>query len=89
MKGAFSTPVCARKQTNGPPITDQGFSTGSCNRHHALSGRAVDKSVIVVLYNRVLTAHTEWLPGVATEAFQSHLCSTYRGLWGLVVVRLS
>ena len=31
----------------------------------------------------------EWLPGVATEAFQSHLCSTYRGLWGLVVVRLS
>ena len=32
--------------------------------------------------NGVLTAHTEWLPGVATEAFQSHLCSTYRGLWG-------
>ena len=29
-------------QTNGPPINDQGFSTGSCNRHHALSGRAVD-----------------------------------------------
>ena len=41
-KGAFSTPFCARKQTSGPPIIDQGFSTGSCNRHHALSGRAVD-----------------------------------------------
>ena len=25
MKGAFSTPVCARKQTNGPPGIDQGF----------------------------------------------------------------
>ena len=42
MKGVFSTPVCARKQTNGPPVTDQGFSTGSCNCHHALPGRAVD-----------------------------------------------
>ena len=41
MKGAFSTPVCARKQTNGPPGIDQGFSTGSCNRRHALSARAV------------------------------------------------
>ena len=41
MKGAFSTPVCARKQTNGPPVIDQGFSTGSCNHHHALSGKAV------------------------------------------------
>ena len=41
MKGAFSTPICARKQTNGPPVIDQSFSTGSCNRHHALSGRAV------------------------------------------------
>ena len=40
MKGAFSTPVCAKKQTNGPPVIDQGFSTGSCNRRHALSGRA-------------------------------------------------
>ena len=29
MEGAFSTPVCARKQTNGPPSIDQGFSTGS------------------------------------------------------------
>ena len=27
--------------------------------------------------------------GCATEAFQSHLCSAYRGLWGLVVVQLS
>ena len=34
---AFFTPVCARKQTNGPPDIDQGFSTGSCNHHHALS----------------------------------------------------
>ena len=25
MKGA---PVCARKQSNGPPVIDQGFSTG-------------------------------------------------------------
>ena len=39
VKGAFSTPVCARKQTNGPPGIDQGFSTGSCNRRHALSAR--------------------------------------------------
>ena len=37
MKGAFSTPVCARKQTNFPPGIDQGFSTGSCNHRHALS----------------------------------------------------
>ena len=42
MKGAFSTPVCARKQTSGPPVIDQRLSTGSCNCHHALSGRAVD-----------------------------------------------
>ena len=42
VKGAFSTPICARKQTNGPPIIDQGSPTGSCNRHHTLSGRAVD-----------------------------------------------
>ena len=33
--------------------------------------------------------HTEWLPSCATEAFQYHLCSTYRGLWGPVVVQLS
>ena len=36
MKGAFSMPICARKQTNGPPGADQGFSTASCNSHHAL-----------------------------------------------------
>ena len=30
VKGAFSTPICPRKQTNGPPVIDQGFSTGSC-----------------------------------------------------------
>ena len=41
VKGAFSTPICARKQTNGPPVIDQGFSTGSYNRHYALYGRAV------------------------------------------------
>ena len=51
MKGVFSTPVCARKQTNGPPGIDQGFSTGSCNRRHALSARAVQhmKKFYVVL----------------------------------------
>ena len=32
--------------------------------------------------NGVLMTHIEWLPGVASEAFQSHLCSTYRGLCG-------
>ena len=37
MKGVFSTPVCARKQTNGPPSTDQGISTASYNSRHALS----------------------------------------------------
>ena len=41
MKGAFCTPICARKQTNGPPVIDQGFSTGNCNRHHVLPGRVV------------------------------------------------
>ena len=41
MKGAFSAPVCARKQTNGPPGIDQGFSTGSCNGRHAPPGRGV------------------------------------------------
>ena len=30
-------PICARKQTNGPPGTDQGFSTTSYNSRHALS----------------------------------------------------
>ena len=30
--------------------------------------------------NGVLTAHTEWLPGVQLR-HQYHLCSTYRGLW--------
>ena len=38
--------------------------------------------------NRVLTAHAQWLPGVWLR-HQYHLCSTYRGLWGLVVVWLS
>ena len=41
VKGAFSKPVCARKQTNCPPGIDEGFSTGSCNRRHELSARAV------------------------------------------------
>ena len=43
VKGVFSTPVCTRKQTNGPPVIDQG----SCNCHHALSGRAVGMIVHV------------------------------------------
>ena len=38
----FSTPVCTRKQTNGSSVIDQGFSTGSYNRHHTQSGRVVD-----------------------------------------------
>ena len=33
-------------------------------------------------HNGVLTAHTWVVARCATEAFQSHLCSTYRGLWG-------
>ena len=35
--------------------------------------------------NTVLTAHTEWLPGVQL-GIQYHLCSTYKGLcmWSLV-----
>ena len=41
VKGVFSTPICARKQTNGLPGMDQGFSTGSCNGRHALSPRVV------------------------------------------------
>ena len=39
--------------------------------------------------NSVLMVHTEWAARCITEAFQSHLCSTYRGLWWLVVVRVS
>ena len=39
MKGAFSPPVRARKQTNGPPGADQVFSTASCNSCHSLSPR--------------------------------------------------
>ena len=31
--------VCARNQTNGPPVNDQASSTGSCNCCHALSAR--------------------------------------------------
>ena len=41
VKGAFSMPVCARKQTNCPPGIDQGFSTDNCNACHALSARGV------------------------------------------------
>ena len=41
VKEAFSAPVCARKQTNGPHGIEQGFSTGSCNCCHALSARVV------------------------------------------------
>ena len=41
MKGAFPTPVCARRQTNGPPGIDQGIYTGSCKGRHALSAGAV------------------------------------------------
>ena len=33
-------------------------------------------------HNGVLTAHTWVAARCATEVFQSHLCSTYRGLWG-------
>ena len=39
--------------------------------------------------NRVLTAHTEWLPGVPLRHSVPPVQYTYRGLWGLVVVRLS
>ena len=35
VKEVFSTPICARKQNGGPPGIDQGFSTASCNSHHA------------------------------------------------------
>ena len=41
VKGASSMPICARKQTNGPPSMDQCFPTGSCNGRHALSPRVV------------------------------------------------
>ena len=34
-------PISARRQTNGPPSIDQGFSTGSCNSRYALSARVV------------------------------------------------
>ena len=37
MKGPFSTPICTRKQKNGPSSTDQALSIASCNSHHALS----------------------------------------------------
>ena len=33
--------VYARKQTNGLPGADQGFSAASCNSRHALSPRGV------------------------------------------------
>ena len=35
VKGVFSTPICARKKTNGTLVIDQGYSTGSYNHHHA------------------------------------------------------
>ena len=38
MKGPFTMPICARKQKNRPPGTNQGFSTASSNSQHALSG---------------------------------------------------
>ena len=36
----FSTPICARKQTNGPPGIDQGFSTLQRRRQLPRSGGA-------------------------------------------------
>ena len=38
--------------------------------------------------NGALTAHTEWLPD-GDWGIQYHLRTIHRGLWGLVVVRLS
>ena len=35
-KRVFSRPICAKKQNNGPPGIDQGFSTASCNSRHAM-----------------------------------------------------
>ena len=39
VKGAFSMPVRARKQKDGSPGADQGFSKASCNSHNAQSPR--------------------------------------------------
>ena len=41
-------PVCPRKQANGPPGIDQGFSTGSCDRRHALPARVVHPPFLLV-----------------------------------------
>ena len=56
-------PICARKQTNGPPVIDQDFSTASCNCHHMLSGRAVypptfptDKQLTMRFWRRQILA---------------------------------
>ena len=65
MKGAFSTPVCARKQTNGLPGIDQGFSTGSCNCRHALSARAVPPC----------TVSQRWSPYKVKGAFSTPVCA--------------
>ena len=66
VKGAFSTPICARKQTNSPPGTDQGFFIASCNSRHALSARAVDPLPPFLL---VQNLPSKWI--VPTDNMQS------------------
>ena len=65
--------AAAGKQTNGTPSIDQGFSTGSCNRHHALSGRAVDPPFLLaqnVSSKRI--APTDNMPPESDDAKSRH-----------------
>ena len=41
VKVPFSTPVCTRKQKDGPSSADQSHSIASCNSRHAQSAKAV------------------------------------------------
>ena len=59
--------VCTRWKehfnTNGPAGIDQGFSTGSCNHHHVLSGRAVHPPTYPCLTLSASTANlsSKWI----------------------------
>ena len=87
--------MCRQNSVRGRPESSlhqerthaEWFSQSKCLE--LLPHVGINRNLDVMRRKRSSTAHTEWLPGVVTEAFQSHLCSTYRGLWGLVIVRLS
>ena len=82
--------VCASCNLLNSLIPTWGKSSKHSDRENPLSmGSLLMERIFQLTPNQVLTAHTLVAARCVTEAIQCHLCRTYRGLWGLVVVRLS